>query len=59
MQDWRAKHPRASLTAIEQELDRRLSQGRARLLEQVAQQSPAAAGRGRALSRTLLFDQRG
>jgi ribosomal protein L34E len=47
MQDWRAEHPRASLTAIEQELDRRLSAGRARLLEQVAQQSPAAAWRGR------------
>jgi hypothetical protein len=46
MADWRAEHPRASLTAIEQELDRRLSAGRARLLEQVAQQSPAAGWTG-------------
>ena len=47
MQDWRAQHPHASLTAIEQELDRRLSAGRARLLEQVAEQSPATTWAGR------------
>lgn len=49
MRDWRVQHPRATLQEIEAELDRRLTRVRARLLEQLAQQSQAAAwsGRGR------------
>ena len=47
MRDWRAQHPRATLQEIEAELDSRLSGGRARLLEQIAQQSQAAAWSGR------------
>ena len=43
MQDWRAQHPRATLTEIEVELDRRLAETRARLLEHLAEQSQAAA----------------
>jgi YgiT-type zinc finger domain-containing protein len=43
MQDWRAQHPRATLTEIEVELDRRLAGARARLLEHLAQQGQAAA----------------
>ncbi len=43
MQDWRAQHPRATLTEIEGELDRRLAETRARLLEHLAEQSQAVA----------------
>lgn len=46
MEQWRAQHPRASLQEIEAELDRRLAQGRARLLEHLAQQSAATAWTG-------------
>jgi YgiT-type zinc finger domain-containing protein len=49
MADWRAQHPRATLTEIEVELDARLAQMRARLLERVAQQSQAAAWSGQSL----------
>jgi hypothetical protein len=53
MADWRAQHPRATLTEIEVELDSRLARIRARLLEHLAHQSQAAAW-GRAPStRTL------
>jgi YgiT-type zinc finger domain-containing protein len=41
MQDWRAQHPRATLSEIEDELDARLAQMRVRLLERVVQQSAA------------------
>lgn len=43
MRDWRAQHPRATLTEIEVELDSRLAGMRARLLEHLAHQSQAAA----------------
>jgi YgiT-type zinc finger domain-containing protein len=46
MQAWRAQHPRATLQEIEVELDRRLAEGRARLLEHMAQQSAATAWSG-------------
>jgi hypothetical protein len=45
MADWRAQHPRASLTEIEVELDARLAGMRARMLERVAQQSTATTWR--------------
>ena len=45
MADWRAQHPRATLTEIEVELDARLARMRARLLERVAQQSAATTWR--------------
>jgi YgiT-type zinc finger domain-containing protein len=51
MRDWRAQHPRATLQEIEAELDRRLSGVRARLLEQIAQQSQATAWSGGSLER--------
>jgi len=40
---WRAQHPTASLTEIEDDLDRRLHRMRARLLEDAARRSAAAA----------------
>jgi YgiT-type zinc finger domain-containing protein len=43
--DWRAQHPRATLSEIEGELDGRLARLRARLLERVAQQSAATTWR--------------
>jgi RNA polymerase-binding transcription factor DksA len=48
MADWRAQHPRASLSEIEGELDTRLAQMRARMLERVAQQSAATTWRQQA-----------
>ncbi len=42
MTAWRQQHPQATLQEIEQTLDQRMAQARARLLEQVAQASPAA-----------------
>lgn len=48
MADWRAQHPRATLSEIEGELDARVARMRARLLEQVAQQSAATTWRGKA-----------
>jgi YgiT-type zinc finger domain-containing protein len=42
MRDWRAQHPHASLREIETALDERLARMRARLLQDVAQASPAA-----------------
>jgi len=50
MADWRAQHPRASLSEIEQEVDARLAQMRARMLERVAQQSAATTWRLKATS---------
>jgi len=45
MADWRAHHPRATLSAIDAELDARLAGMRARLLERVAQPSVATTWR--------------
>jgi YgiT-type zinc finger domain-containing protein len=42
MRDWRAQHPKATLREIEDELDRRWAQARARLLEDLALHSAAA-----------------
>jgi YgiT-type zinc finger domain-containing protein len=44
IKDWRAQHPRATFTEIEQELDRELSRLRTRLLEDVALASAATDG---------------
>lgn len=41
MTAWRQEHPRATFHEIEQAVDQRIAQARARLLEQVAQASPA------------------
>ena len=41
MTAWRRAHPRATLTEIEQAMDQRLAQARARLFQQVAQDTPA------------------
>jgi hypothetical protein len=46
MQEWRIRHPHASLGEIEAALDERLWRLRARLLEDVAQTSEAATGGG-------------
>jgi predicted RNA-binding Zn-ribbon protein involved in translation (DUF1610 family) len=43
MKEWRLEHPRATLREIEAALDERLGKMRARMLEDVAQPSPAAA----------------
>jgi len=43
MKEWRLKHPRAKLSEIEDALDERLGKMRARMLEDVAQASAAAA----------------
>ena len=43
MRDWRVQHPSATLREIETELDRRLARLRARMLEDLALQSRAAA----------------
>jgi ribosomal protein L34E len=48
MADWRAQHPRATLSEIEVELDARLARMRARMLERVAQQSAATTWRRQA-----------
>ena len=48
MADWRAQHPRATLSEIEAELDARLARMRARLLERVAHQSAATTWRQQA-----------
>jgi predicted RNA-binding Zn-ribbon protein involved in translation (DUF1610 family) len=45
MADWRAQHPRATLSEIEQEVDARLARLRARMLERIAQQSAATTWR--------------
>jgi hypothetical protein len=45
MADWRAQHPRATLSEIEREVDARLARMRARMLERVAQQSAATSWR--------------
>jgi hypothetical protein len=45
MADWRAQHPRATLSEIECALDVRLASMRARMLERVAQQSTATTWR--------------
>jgi hypothetical protein len=42
MRDWRAKHPKATLREMEQELDTRLNRMRARMLEDMALASAAA-----------------
>lgn len=42
MTSWRKQHPRATLQEIEQAVDQHINAARARLLEQVAQASPAA-----------------
>jgi len=39
MKEWRVAHPRATLSTIEQELDRRMNQLRAEMLEDLAQAS--------------------
>ena len=44
VRDWRAQHPRATFTEIEEELDRELSRLRTRLLEDVALASAATEG---------------
>jgi hypothetical protein len=41
MTTWRRAHPRATLTEIEQAMDQRLAQARARLFRQLAQDTPA------------------
>jgi YgiT-type zinc finger domain-containing protein len=46
MHEWRMRHPHAPLQEIESELDQRLAKGRARLLEHLAQQSPATTWDG-------------
>jgi RNase P subunit RPR2 len=43
MRDWRAQHPQATLREIEDELDTGLARLRARMLEDLALQSRAAA----------------
>ena len=43
VQAWRAAHPRATLTQIEQEVDRQLAAARARLVEAMALAGPVAA----------------
>ena len=43
MHEWRQQHPRATLRAIEEELDARWARVRARLLEDLALQSAATA----------------
>ncbi|GAC1459464.1 MAG: hypothetical protein PVSMB4_18750 [Ktedonobacterales bacterium] len=43
MREWRSQHPTATLRAIETELDTRLHHMRARMLEDLALQSTAAA----------------
>lgn len=43
MRDWRTQHPKATLREMEEELDRRLSRMRARMLEDMALRSEAAA----------------
>jgi len=42
MREWRQMHPKATLREIETELDARLSQARARMLEDLAMASSAA-----------------
>lgn len=44
IKDWRTRHPRATFTEIEGELDRELSRLRTRLLEDVALASAATDG---------------
>jgi hypothetical protein len=44
MQSWRTAHPRATLTEIEQELDRQLATVRAQWLTELAGTSPADMG---------------
>jgi hypothetical protein len=44
IKDWRTRHPRATFTEIEEDLDRELSRLRTRLLEDVALASAAAGG---------------
>ena len=46
IKDWRAQHPRATFTEIEEELDRELGRLRTRLLEDVALASAATDGAG-------------
>lgn len=48
MADWRAQHPRATLTEIELELDTCLARMRARMLERVAHQSAVTTWRQQA-----------
>ncbi len=48
MADWRAPHPRATVSESEAELDARLARLRARLLERVAHQSAATTWRQQA-----------
>jgi hypothetical protein len=43
MREWRNQHPKATLREIETELDTRLARMRARMLEDLALQSTAAA----------------
>jgi hypothetical protein len=50
MRDWRVQHPQATLREIEVELDERLAHLRARMLEDLALQSRAAAWNGGAAS---------
>lgn len=45
MADWRAQHPRPTLTEIERELDARWARLRVRMLERVAHQSAATTWR--------------
>ena len=42
MREWRKQHPKAKLREIENELDKRLSRMRARMVEDLALQSEAA-----------------
>jgi hypothetical protein len=46
MRDWRVQHPQATLREIEDELDGRLARLRARMLEDLALHSRAAAWSG-------------
>jgi hypothetical protein len=42
MSDWREKHPRATLREIESEIDKRLTEMRARMIADTIMNSPSA-----------------
>jgi hypothetical protein len=42
MSEWREKHPRATMREIEQEIDKRLSEMRARMIADIAMKSASA-----------------
>lgn len=59
MREWRIQHPKATLREIETELDARLARTRARMLEDLALQSTAAAWRDAARLHTPTCPQCG